>query len=164
MSSSPIVHAINSADNERLRKTLMAIIADPRGKELVESELLVPSNNTEERPKKRNRYEICAQCGEEFEYAKTKEYECVWHSGSCLDFPLCQTSMLMHRLGKCEVDWDSGEWDDTNEDVSGPIDTEENREEYPDGFYWTCCKGAADAQGCEKGFHKECVIAKRACA
>ncbi|KAF4534319.1 hypothetical protein BFW01_g11921 [Lasiodiplodia theobromae] len=146
MSSSPIVHAINSADNERLRKTLMAIIADPRGKELVESELLVPSNNTEERPKKRNRYEICAQCGEEFEYAKTKEYECVWHSG------------------KCEVDWDSGEWDDTNEDVSGPIDTEENREEYPDGFYWTCCKGAADAQGCEKGFHKECVIAKRACA
>lgn len=82
MASSPVVSAINSADNERLRKTLMAIIADPRGKELVEDELLIPSNHTDANSKKRNKYERCVQCGEEFEFADSQPSECSWHSGN----------------------------------------------------------------------------------
>ncbi|OJD38694.1 uncharacterized protein BKCO1_4000200 [Diplodia corticola] len=163
MLSSPVINAISSADDERLRKTLIAIIADPHGKKLVENELLIPANHSDANPKKRNKYEHCRQCGQEFEFALSKESECSWHSGSRPSLASYQiSSVLMPCLGECDVDWDSGFWDDTDDDIFGPIDTDENREEYPEGFVWTCCGGQADAEGCKRGFHKQRGGAKRA--
>ncbi|KAK4227789.1 hypothetical protein QBC38DRAFT_499132 [Podospora fimiseda] len=35
-----------------------------------------------------------------------------------------------------------------------PWDTPANREEYPEGFMFTCCEGAGDADGCIVGKHQ----------
>ena len=39
--------------------------------------------------------------------------------------------------------------------MEGPIDTPENRAEFPKGFAWDCCDEPGDEEGCEKGFHVE---------
>lgn len=37
------------------------------------------------------------------------------------------------------------------------MDTESSREEYPEGFIWTCCnkRGGGEIDGCKIGRHKE---------
>lgn len=57
-------------------------------------------------------------------------------------------------VGELEIDHDSDTWADWDEDVHGTWDTEENQEEYPEGFRWTCCDQAGDASGCTKGNHE----------
>jgi hypothetical protein len=66
------------------------------------------------------------------------------------------------------VDYESDFWADHDENCHGVIDTEEMREEFPDGFIWTCCnthggggvelesyKGQPEEnlEGCKKGPH-----------
>ena len=52
--------------------------------------------------------------------------------------------------GNLEVDYDAEGWADWDEDVHGPMDTDQNREEYPENFEWTCCGEAGDNEsGCE---------------
>lgn len=53
-----------------------------------------------------------------------------------------------------EVDWQSDTWADAEEETWGPHDTEENRENYPDGFVWTCCELSGSEQGCKVGPHR----------
>jgi hypothetical protein len=53
-----------------------------------------------------------------------------------------------------EVDWSGDFWADTDEDCHGPIDSDENRSEYPEGFKWSCCGQLGDAPGCEETTHK----------
>jgi hypothetical protein len=36
----------------------------------------------------------------------------------------------------------------------GPVDTQFNREEYPEGFIWTCCDKLGDEPGCQRGRHQ----------
>jgi len=50
-------------------------------------------------------------------------------------------------------DDDEDFWADHDEDCHGPIDTEENREQYPQGFSWDCCDEVGTAPGCTKGHH-----------
>jgi len=54
-----------------------------------------------------------------------------------------------------EVDWDGDFWADHDEDCHGPIDNESNREEYPEGFIWTCCDKNGEVEGCKIGRHRE---------
>lgn len=44
-------------------------------------------------------------------------------------------------------------WADHDEDCHGLIDTEEMREEFPEGFTWNCCDQVGTAPGCTKGHH-----------
>ena len=39
-------------------------------------------------------------------------------------------------------------------DDYGDVDTSENREEYPDGFTWTCCEQPGLEPGCQLGRHE----------
>ncbi|KAJ0273224.1 hypothetical protein COL940_009979 [Colletotrichum noveboracense] len=45
-------------------------------------------------------------------------------------------------------------WADHDEDVGGPIDTSENREQFPEVFRWDCCEEPGDADGCHRGAHR----------
>lgn len=53
-----------------------------------------------------------------------------------------------------EVDEDGDFWADHWEDTDGPIDTQEMREECPDGFAWNCCNQLGTAPGCTRGHHR----------
>lgn len=44
-------------------------------------------------------------------------------------------------------------WADHDENHHGPIDTEEMREQFPEGFTWDCCNKVGTAPGCTKGHH-----------
>ncbi len=56
--------------------------------------------------------------------------------------------------GWLEPDQDGDFWADHDEDCHGTIDTEENKEEYPEGFVWTCCDKLGDElKGCREGKH-----------
>jgi hypothetical protein len=57
--------------------------------------------------------------------------------------------------GEDEVNWDSDFWADHDEDCHGTIDTEENREEFPEGFIWSCCEKDMSDPGCQIGRHLE---------
>lgn len=53
------------------------------------------------------------------------------------------------------VDWESGLWDDHDEDCHGPIDADWARDEFPDGFIWSCCNETMDkSKGCKVFMHR----------
>eukprot|EP00746_Dinoflagellata_sp_MGD_P165909 gnl/MRDRNA2_/MRDRNA2_95459_c0_seq1.p1 gnl/MRDRNA2_/MRDRNA2_95459_c0~~gnl/MRDRNA2_/MRDRNA2_95459_c0_seq1.p1 ORF type:complete len:290 (+),score=54.34 gnl/MRDRNA2_/MRDRNA2_95459_c0_seq1:125-994(+) len=60
-------------------------------------------------------------------------------------------SLSRHHPGKLEVDWQSEYWADHDEGCHGPIDTNANRQEFPDGFRWSCCDKLGDEDGCVSG-------------
>jgi hypothetical protein len=57
--------------------------------------------------------------------------------------------------GLLDCDWDAAEWYDWDETCHGPIDTEEHKREYPDGFMWDCCGKSGTRRGCTRGKHRE---------
>jgi hypothetical protein len=57
--------------------------------------------------------------------------------------------------GNHEIDWDSDFWADHDEMCHGPIDTEENMKEFPEGFFWDCCEENLSDPGCQIGRHLE---------
>lgn len=46
------------------------------------------------------------------------------------------------------MDWHSDVWADHDERCHGTIDTVEMRKDMPEGFEWSCCEEAGDAEGC----------------
>lgn len=52
--------------------------------------------------------------------------------------------------------WGSFDWDDWE-----VLDTEEMREDYPEGFYYDCCGDAGDSKGCRWGIHKSAAGAEK---
>ena len=60
--------------------------------------------------------------------------------------------VLTRRLGELEVNED--EFPDHDEQVHGPMDTEDNKRTNPRGFIWDCCdRVGVQALGCESGQH-----------
>ena len=55
-----------------------------------------------------------------------------------------------YHPGELEFDYESSTWDDWDERCHGPRDTNSHRNEYPDGFRWSCCGEPGDAEGCEE--------------
>lgn len=53
-----------------------------------------------------------------------------------------------------EPDDESDFWADHDENCHGTIDSDWAREEYPDGFVWTCCDRLGTAPGCKRGRHQ----------
>jgi hypothetical protein len=56
--------------------------------------------------------------------------------------------------GSQEVDEDGDFWADHDERCHGTIDTDEMREQYPEGFVWDCCDEPGDAIGCRVSRHR----------
>jgi hypothetical protein len=54
-------------------------------------------------------------------------------------------------LGRLEIDYESEAWADCDE----IYDSEDMREDLPEGFKWDCCEGRADAFGCTRSIHKQ---------
>jgi hypothetical protein len=54
-------------------------------------------------------------------------------------------------LGELELDEESfADWD---EHCHGPMDTKENRMQYPENFVWSCCGEDGGSPGCVHGEH-----------
>ncbi|EJT69656.1 hypothetical protein GGTG_12540 [Gaeumannomyces tritici R3-111a-1] len=84
----------------------------------------------------RQRYEVCEQCNNEYDVETNGPTSCVWHDG------------------ETEPDDDGDFWADHDERCHGTIDSEWAREEYPEGFIWSCCdKIGVGAEGCQTGAH-----------
>ncbi|KAI6366478.1 hypothetical protein MCOR25_005125 [Pyricularia grisea] len=81
----------------------------------------------------------CERCSETFLRSQDREGACVYHEG------------------EVEPDYD-GFWEDLedfDEDNDGPIDTDEMRQRFPQGFFWDCCgkKLSDQGSGCRTGSH-----------
>ncbi|KAJ3958837.1 hypothetical protein N0V92_004591 [Colletotrichum tropicale] len=79
---------------------------------------------------------ICVECREAFDPNTSGPRDCFYHPGYL------------------EVDDEGDFWADHDEDCHGKIDTDEMREEFPDGFRWDCCGQTGDAEGCHRGAHR----------
>ena len=53
-----------------------------------------------------------------------------------------------------EVDHDEDFWADHDEVTHGPINTDDMREDFPQGFRWDCCDELGDTKGCTRGRHE----------
>ncbi|KAH9895439.1 hypothetical protein F4778DRAFT_272472 [Xylariomycetidae sp. FL2044] len=79
---------------------------------------------------------ICVQCLEAFHADDNEPKACLYHDGD-LDF-----------------DDDSPVWYDWDERCHGEMDCEETRQEYPEGFAWSCCDNIGTHKGCTRGPHE----------
>ncbi|KAF7330221.1 hypothetical protein MVEN_02459200 [Mycena venus] len=74
------------------------------------------------------RWETCPNCGETYDVnADEDEEECTFHPG--------------------ELEVNEAKFPDWDEDCHGPMDSEHNREQYPENFSWTCCNGDGMTEG-----------------
>ena len=84
----------------------------------------------------RTRYAHCINCEEEFDVTDNADDEgCNYHDG------------------ELEVEQDM--FVDHDERCHGPMDTEQNRIDYPENFTWSCCEGDGLSDGCQTGRHEE---------
>lgn len=56
--------------------------------------------------------------------------------------------------GELEADYSADVWGDHDERCHGPIETEENKRDFPKAFEWDCCEAPGNAPGCEKDIHR----------
>ncbi|TRX88312.1 hypothetical protein FHL15_010816 [Xylaria flabelliformis] len=78
---------------------------------------------------------ICVQCQSPFHEEDNDDKACRYHDG------------LLN------VDYESDIWADHDENCHGPIDTDENRFQHPEGFVWDCCDKLGHRSGCTRGRH-----------
>ncbi|KAL1382722.1 hypothetical protein HDK64DRAFT_258433 [Phyllosticta capitalensis] len=153
MADSVLTLAIDDADHDRLQKVLKNLCRQSEhAKALIEKELLTsePADSEEAskdekktapQGKKRPIYSVCEMCREEYDVTKNTDEACTFHDG---------------ELGPLEEFWI-----DTDEDVWGPIDCDENKLQFPKGFKWDCCRKFADSLGCQTGRHEENASEKK---
>ncbi|KAI0602638.1 hypothetical protein F4775DRAFT_534852, partial [Biscogniauxia sp. FL1348] len=79
---------------------------------------------------------ICVKCQDPFREEDNGPKACRFHDG---------------YLG---IDYDHDTWADWDEPCHGLMDTQENREEYPEGFVWDCCEKRGTSRGCKRGPHE----------
>ncbi|KAG2122764.1 hypothetical protein DEU56DRAFT_831229 [Suillus clintonianus] len=132
VSHEELKNAVDSMTEARLREIVMRL-ADkiPALRSALMKEAVVVSG------KKRKavpRWNVCANCEEEYDVSDERDdEECRYHSGNL------------------EVDEDF--FADHDERCHGPMDTEENRASFPEGFIWDCCDEDTVSEGCETGQH-----------
>ncbi|KAF4552078.1 Hypothetical protein D9617_11g009250 [Elsinoe fawcettii] len=137
---STVEEAIRDASDDLLRDVIRFVLHIPDARAIIEQELLLPVPAAEATHitagQKRKRYETCRYCHEEYDISRNDDEDCEAHTGDL------------------EVDDEGGFWDDHDEDCHGEIDSEEMREEYPEGFVWTCCNKKGDEEGGRVGKHE----------
>uniref|UniRef100_A0A0W0F7W9 Uncharacterized protein n=1 Tax=Moniliophthora roreri TaxID=221103 RepID=A0A0W0F7W9_MONRR len=138
--------ALNTVSEERLRAILMALCEQIPSVELAMTKEFVVSvsrkrkttddGDDDEPEELAPRYELCRNCREEYDFTTEREGVCVLN---------CDYDNF--------VDWD--------EDCHGPMDTEENRKEFPENFKWSCCNEDGVSQGCVQTAHEPIVPRKK---
>ncbi|OJD38693.1 uncharacterized protein BKCO1_4000201 [Diplodia corticola] len=141
------LQAMLAANLERLQFVLLATLDSEYGRSIVEDELdeldlRLEQPHMEQQPAvvlpaksksaKRKRFDRCEQCERDFDVTANGHDHCVWHSGYLM------------------INSEEGYWCGAAED----IDTQENRQEFPEAFVWSCCNEQSDAEGCLIGYHK----------
>ncbi|KAF7773193.1 hypothetical protein Agabi119p4_5360 [Agaricus bisporus var. burnettii] len=126
-------NVINTISAVRLRQLLIDLVDTEQAVEIALTRELITLNR--ETHKIVPRWETCQNCGEDYDTNTKRELdECEYHPG------------------ELEVDEDG--FADHDEDVHGPMDTEENRAAFPENFIWTCCDATGNGQGCVQGDHQ----------
>lgn len=171
--------ALYHASDSTVRAILTALCDDRRvyAKALQYLDLLEPGAKTKAKSaamsgtdsKKRkpiSTLSICVQCDEPFYEDSTEK--CRYHYGKSRFYssPLLSFNVaviisskvsiggLTVGIGELEPDYESDFWADHDENCHGTINTDEMREEFPDGFEWTCCEQLGSAPGCKLGRHE----------
>ncbi|KAJ7589892.1 hypothetical protein C8J56DRAFT_936441 [Mycena floridula] len=132
--------AIATASEDRLRAVLATLVDQiPAAEQAAIRELVTLKRKTREVVP---RWKTCVNCDGEFDaQTKRKEAECVFHPG--------------------ELEADESKFVDWDEDCHGPMDTLDNRSDFPENFTWSCCEGDGSSDGCVKrqhtadGYHKK---------
>jgi hypothetical protein len=57
-------------------------------------------------------------------------------------------------LGNLKPDEENDAFQEYEEDAMGPYDSDEMRENYPQGFLWDCCKADGTTKGCKREKHE----------
>lgn len=99
-----LTQAIFQAEPERLQRTLLKVIMDLKGRQLVADELLMeitspnassPSNKAPPKKTRHVRYIACHNCKCEIDLRNSDRTGCRWHTGTYADINLC---LKMHML------------------------------------------------------------------
>ncbi|GFF74101.1 hypothetical protein IFM53868_01241 [Aspergillus udagawae] len=94
-----------------------------------------PRLKSKKRTKVRPRYAVCANCGVEYDVTKNSRESCCFHPEEAVaDDKYWQNIDL---------------WEDEE------IDTEESREDHPEGFVYGCCGRHYGEEECKVGWHEE---------
>ncbi|XPS70107.1 hypothetical protein M3J09_002349 [Ascochyta lentis] len=147
--SSPdlLEEVIKTAHTERLRIVLLGICSRfEEARQFASNELLVrPATDGSNKRKSDDPDDIAAYrrfatcenpgCHAEYDTTNNGPGECRWHEGHLVYDP------------------ESDVWDDMEEATWGQHDTQDMREEYPEGFKWSCCGLQGDEEGCLVGPH-----------
>ncbi|KUI62632.1 hypothetical protein VP1G_09752 [Cytospora mali] len=123
--SQPRARALTGKRWASWRSTTLASHSDPYG----------PSPNILGKRKASASPQICIQCKSAFSPGANYPEACTHHDGA----------LLINDSDEVWADWD--------ENISGPHNTDANRDEYPQGFTWSCCKRVGTKPGCTRGFH-----------
>ncbi|KAI1306635.1 hypothetical protein F5Y03DRAFT_136117 [Xylaria venustula] len=138
-----------NAPPEILRAVLIALCKDPYQKrkaisyftklEALESkqrQAVGTGSSSANRPNKRradSELAICTNCKEPFSADDNPPDACRYHPGYMEKNP------------------ESSDWDDWPEYDS---ESEENKEDYPEGYLWDCCEQPGDSVGCTRASHE----------
>ncbi|KAF2126573.1 hypothetical protein P153DRAFT_346475 [Dothidotthia symphoricarpi CBS 119687] len=152
MSSTKLLNeAIDNASVNRLRDILKTLCSKSDVTHAsVCNELLLAkteeTNSTSARGKRKRdgpeysgpRFATCGRCFSEFDVTENGPESCQWHDGKT------------HSSASVEF------WADTEEETFGPTNTDANKEEFPEGFIWSCCEVRGDEgdEGCQQGPHR----------
>ncbi|KXN84879.1 hypothetical protein AN958_12009 [Leucoagaricus sp. SymC.cos] len=133
-------NVINTVSATRLRDALVGLIDREQAIEIALTREFITLNR--ETHAIVPRWEMCQNCHEDYDVnTERQDDECEFHPGDL------------------EVDEDA--FADHDERVHGPMDTEQNRNDFPEGFIWSCCEGHGDAPGCVQDRHQPAVPRKR---
>lgn len=140
------LHEVISNVDERRLRHVMHMLANtiPAAEEVLMRELITLKRKScdDRELMVVARWETCAQCDEEFDVSRKREdKECCFHPGE------------IEANEELFCDWD--------EDCHGPMDTPENRSDYPENFSWTCCGNDGSSDGCAQGIHRAAVTRKK---
>ncbi|KXX77416.1 hypothetical protein MMYC01_206057 [Madurella mycetomatis] len=137
---------LKRAEDWQVRAILIALCddGDVRRKALDYCEQLTRSLGSSAAPKRKHTpshepepdIAICVQCEYAFTKSDNTRKECQYHNGSL------------------EPDYDSEFWADHDENCHGVIDSDFCREEYPEGFIWSCCDKIGTEPGCRFSRHQ----------
>ncbi|GAB7359416.1 hypothetical protein MBLNU230_g6065t1 [Neophaeotheca triangularis] len=131
MADADVYDAILTTPVHDLRRAIVkACEANEQYRELTTKHLLIPADPNDSSTRKRKAFERCVNCRGTFEVLKNEDGDCVYHHGLK------------------QVEFHNDFWADHDPDAHGEPETFKDDPDFQDGFVWSCCKGAGDAEGC----------------
>lgn len=151
--------AISTVSEVRLREILGYLVdTNPAVEEALTRQLVARRRDAQAVAP---RWDTCDNCDEEYDASlDRKDDECVFHPGLQFRF-FASDDFSDGDRAKGELEVDETQFADHDEACHGPMDTLENRRDFPQGFTWTCCDEDGSSEGCVHGEHRPAVPRKR---